>query len=101
MGPPPTSVPDLTDASAIGSPFKKQRSSLPGIDSEVRRKLALDAAAGVTPRRESESGVTSATSSALANSVGGVGKETGFQPGPVLGSQEQVGGQGGEMEEEL
>jgi hypothetical protein len=106
MPPPPTSIPsDLGDPSTtVGSPFKKQRSSLPGIDSEVRRKLALDAAGG--QRRESESAVSiSATSSALANSIGvnasSTGRETGF--GPALGEavvKKEIKREEGAMEEE-
>ncbi|KAF2398360.1 hypothetical protein EJ06DRAFT_480361 [Trichodelitschia bisporula] len=38
-----SSVPsDLAQESIIGSPFKKQRSSLPGLDESVRKKLGLE-----------------------------------------------------------
>ena len=68
----------------MGSPFKKQRSSLPGIDSEVRRKLALESVGNGGPRRESESAIGSATVAASALGSGGGGDK--FEPGPALGS---------------
>jgi hypothetical protein len=80
--PPPSGLPDLNAEGAIGSPYKKQRASLPGIDSEVRRKLALDSVNGTgEPRRESESAVRT------ANALGS-GQLDGvkFEPGPVLGT---------------
>jgi hypothetical protein len=91
--PPPTSVPsalpDLGAEGAIGSPFKKQRSSFPGIDSDVRRKLGLEAVNN-GPRRESESAIAS-TASALANSIGtSAALEAGFEPGPVLKPSQEM-----------
>jgi hypothetical protein len=48
---------DLGPEASIGSPFKKQRSSLPGFDPEVRKALGLGSSVG-GPRRESEGGVS-------------------------------------------
>lgn len=54
-----TAIPANIEPEAIvGSPFKKQRSSLPGFDESVRKKLGLDAIAG-NVRRESESAASS------------------------------------------
>jgi hypothetical protein len=80
----PSALPDLGAEGAIGSPFKKQRSSLPGgFDSDVRRKLGLENVIN-GPRRESESAIAS-TASALADSVGtSAAPEIKFEPGPAL-----------------
>lgn len=89
--PPPTATPlfnlppDLAFDGTVGSPFKKQRSSLPGFDNDVRKKLGLDTVAENGPRRESEGGIASAAT-AFANGIGtsGFGPEGIFEPGPVL-----------------
>ena len=97
--PPPTAsaVPDLGSDTAIGSPFKKQRSSLPGFDESVRKKLGVESLGG-GPRRESESAVQSAFSSGVGTVWPAESQdktETIFEPGPVLKPI------GNEMEDEL
>jgi hypothetical protein len=98
LAPPPSGLPiDLEPGATIGSPFKKQRSSLPGFDEGVRKKLGLDSN-NVGPRRESESGVTSAFSIGVGLSFpAGVPEEpiSKFEPGPPLKKPEET------MEEEL
>jgi hypothetical protein len=51
---------NIEPEAVVGSPFKKQRSSLPGFDENVRKKLGLDAVAG-NARRESESSASGST----------------------------------------
>ncbi|TLD37153.1 hypothetical protein E2P81_ATG03965 [Venturia nashicola] len=98
LQPPPSGLPaDLEPGAIIGSPFKKQRASLPGFDEGVRKKLGMDAN-NIGPRRESESGIASAFSSGVGSSFPtGVPEETisKFEPGPPLKKPDQT------MEEEL
>jgi hypothetical protein len=91
---PPADI-DLEDV--VGSPFKKQRSSLPGFDENVRKKLASDAlAAGV--RRESESAASGFSSAGAAWPATSSAEPTStkiFQAGSLIKEP------GAEMEEEL
>lgn len=95
MAPPPSAEVALEDV--VGSPFKKQRSSLPGFDESVRKKLASDAfAAGA--RRESESAATGFSSSSAAWPTPSASEPTSakiFQAGSLTKEPEA------EMEEEL
>jgi hypothetical protein len=96
--PPPSGLPlDLEPGAIIGSPFKKQRASLPGFDEGVRKKLGLESN-NDGPRRESEGGITSIFSSGAGLSFpAGVPEEpiSKFEPGPPLKKPEE------NMEEEL
>jgi hypothetical protein len=96
--PPPSGLPvDLEPGAIIGSPFKKQRASLPGFDEGVRKKLGLDSN-NVGPRRESEGVITSVFSNGGGASFpAGVPEETisKFEPGPPLKKPEET------MEEDL
>lgn len=98
LQPPPSGLlADLEPGAVIGSPFKKQRASLPGFDEGVRKKLGLDSNI-VGPRRESESGIASVFASGGGGSFPtGVPEETisKFEPGPPLKKPDQT------MEEEL
>ncbi|KAE9977811.1 hypothetical protein EG327_007625 [Venturia inaequalis] len=98
LQPPPSGLPvDLEPGAIIGSPFKKQRASLPGFDEGVRKKLGMDSN-NVGPRRESEGGIASVFSSGCGGSFpAGVPEETisKFEPGPPLKKPDQT------MEEEL
>jgi hypothetical protein len=97
----PSAIPaDLgPEAASIGSPFKKQRSSLPGFDPEVRKALGASAALGGV-RRESEGGVpssftsgggtswpTSVPESAMAGEAGSVVKT---EPTPEADMEEEL-----------
>jgi hypothetical protein len=97
LAPLPSALPVDLEPASIQSPYKKQRSSLPGFDESVRKKLGLDSN-NVGPRRESESGITSAFSSGAGLSFpAGVPEEpmSKFEPGPPLKKPEET------MEEEL
>jgi hypothetical protein len=85
----PSAVPDLGAEGSVGSPFKKQRSSLPGFDSDVRRKLGLESGNN-GQLRESEGAIASA-SSALTDSTGAsAAPESRFEPGPALKPSEEM-----------
>lgn len=83
---------------AVASPFKKQRASIPGFESGVRKSLGLDAIASAS-RRESEGNAATALSS-----IGGAWPSsslpepvaTKFQAGPPAKADNET-----EMEEEL
>jgi hypothetical protein len=91
------------EGAAIGSPFKKQRSSLsalPGSDSELGKVLGISASIG-GPRRESEGGVTTGFASKGGTSWPTTLPESSvaqFQAGPVVKAEPTVEA---EMEEEL
>lgn len=52
-----TSVPDLKTETSVGSPFKKQRASLPGFDEGVRKSLGATLANAQKERGNSEGSV--------------------------------------------
>jgi hypothetical protein len=65
-------VSDLGTDGTIGSPFKKQRASLPGFDEGTRKSLA-SALAGAKERGNSEGNVASALGASLGGASSGVG----------------------------
>ena len=52
-----SSVPDLATDSSVGSPFKKQRASLPGFDESVRKSLGATLANAQKDRGNSEGNI--------------------------------------------
>lgn len=50
-------VPDLTTDTSVGSPFKKQRASLPGFDESVRKSLGATLANAQKERGNSEGNI--------------------------------------------
>jgi hypothetical protein len=102
--PPASAVPnDLSlEGAAIGSPFKKQRSSLSALPGDAELGKALGAGASLaSPRRESESGVATGFASKGGTSWPTTLPESGvaqFQAGSVVKTEPTVEA---EMEEEL
>lgn len=54
---PKSSVPDLGTDTSVGSPFKKQRASLPGFDEGVRKSLGATLANAQKERGNSEGNI--------------------------------------------